>query len=67
MKSKTTAYILLLVSLLGLSGFQRFYIGKIGTGLLWFFTFGLLGIGTIVDLFTLGNQVEIYNLKKRTV
>lgn len=63
MKSKSTAYILLLFSVIGLAGFQRFYIGKVGTGLLWLFTFGLCGVGTIVDLFTLGNQVDLYNLK----
>ncbi len=34
---------------LGLNGLQRFYVGKIGTGLLWFFTGGLLGIGQLID------------------
>ncbi len=31
-------------------GIQRFYAGKIGTGILWLCTFGLLGIGQIIDL-----------------
>jgi hypothetical protein len=34
----------------GLSGLQRFYVGKIGTGLLWLLTGGLLGIGQLVDV-----------------
>lgn len=32
-------------------GAHRFYFGKPLTGTLWFFTFGLLGIGWIIDLF----------------
>ncbi|MBN2376734.1 MAG: protein kinase [Sedimentisphaerales bacterium] len=34
----------------GICGFQRFYVGKIGTGFLWLFTGGLLGIGQIIDI-----------------
>ncbi len=32
------------------AGLQRLYVGKIKTGLLWLFTFGLLGIGQLYDL-----------------
>jgi TM2 domain-containing membrane protein YozV len=46
--SKTIGYILWIF---GFMGAHRFYYGKRLTGTLWFFTFGLLFIGWIVDLF----------------
>ena len=61
MKSKGTAYILWVVGLFGILGLHRFYIGKIGTGILWLFTGGLFGIGSLIDLFTLGSKVDQYN------
>lgn len=33
----------------GMLGIDRFAVGKIGTGLLYLFTGGLLGIGALVD------------------
>jgi TM2 domain-containing membrane protein YozV len=62
MKSKGVAYGLWFCCLLGFCGIHRFYIGKIGTGILWLCTFGLLGIGQLIDLFTLGNQVDMVNM-----
>ncbi|NNE35167.1 MAG: NINE protein [Rhodothermales bacterium] len=64
MKDKAVAYLCWCAAFFGVCGLQRFYVGKNGTGLLWLFTFGLLGIGQLIDLFTLGGQVENYNLRQ---
>ena len=61
MKSKAVAYLLWLVSILGWLGFHRFYLRKFGTGIIWILTGGVLGVGALIDLFTLGGQVDQYN------
>mgnify|MGYP002539701094 CR=1 FL=1 len=48
--SKKRGLAALLCLFLGCLGIHRFYVGKIGTGILWLLTFGLFGIGTIIDL-----------------
>jgi len=45
---KSVGYILWLF---GFTGSHRFYFGKPISGTIYFFTFGLLGIGWIIDLF----------------
>jgi TM2 domain-containing membrane protein YozV len=47
-KSRMAA--LLLAIFLGEFGIHRFYVGKIGTGILYLCTGGLFGIGWIVDV-----------------
>ena len=48
--SKSRLVALLLCVFLGYLGIHRFYVGKIGTGILWLLTAGLFGIGALVDL-----------------
>lgn len=61
MKSKSAAYVLWLLGLMGVLGFHRMYLGKWGTGLLWMFTGGLFGVGAFIDLFSIGSKVDQYN------
>lgn len=46
-KKRSTA--LLLCIFLGGLGAHRFYVGKIWTGLLWLFTLGFWGVGSLID------------------
>jgi hypothetical protein len=62
-KSVGVAYVLLIF--LGLLGIHRFYIGKIGTGVLYLLTGGLFVVGAVVDLFTLANQVRGVNARRQ--
>lgn len=61
MKSKGIAY--LLWFFLGSISAHRFYLGKVGTGILYLLTGQLFGIGFIIDLFILGGMVDKYNLE----
>jgi len=51
-------------ALFGFCGLQRFYVGKIGTGILWFLTWGLLGVGQLIDviLIIVGQFRDRYDL-----
>jgi hypothetical protein len=57
------AYVLWLCSGFGALGFHRFYLGKVGTGILWMLTGGLFGIGSIYDVATLPRQVREANVR----
>ncbi len=55
------AYLLWCTCLLGLCGGQRFYTGKIGSGLVYLFTFGLFGFGQLIDLALIPGMVTERN------
>lgn len=65
MNKTSSSYILWLGCLLQVYGLHRFYNGKIATGLLWLFTFGLFGVGQLIDLFLIPDMVDDYNAKLR--
>jgi len=58
--------ILCLIGLVGVAGLQRFFIGHIGMGILYFFTGGLCLVGTIVDAINHKELALEYNAKMIT-
>jgi TM2 domain-containing membrane protein YozV len=58
------AELLLILTCIGfffVAGIQRFLTGHIGMGILYFFTGGLCGIGTIVDIINHKQLADEYN------
>ena len=62
-KSVPISYILWMVGGFGALGFHRFYLGKIGTGILWILTGGCFMIGSLIDLFLIPILVREANFK----
>ena len=58
-----TMLIFTLIGLLGVAGIQRFVIGQVGMGILYFLTGGLCLIGTIVDVVNHKSMTFEYNQK----
>jgi TM2 domain-containing membrane protein YozV len=63
-KSVSTSFWLWLLCIFGFCGVHRFYLGFVWTGLLWLFTFGLLGIGQLIDLFRLRSLTAMSNMER---
>jgi len=55
----TVAWVLL--TFLGLFGAHRFYLGKWVSGILYFFTGAILGLGWLYDFWTLNDQISLVN------
>lgn len=58
-KNKILEIILCSVGFIGIAGLHRFYVGKTKSGLLYLLTFGVFGIGTIIDLISLLKDIFI--------
>ena len=59
MQNTLVAYILWFF--LGFLGIHRFYCGKWKTGILWFLTGGLFGIGWLIDIILVPSMVRESN------
>ncbi len=64
-KRLVTAYILWLAGFVGFSGLHRLYNGKIVSGLFWFCTLGVFGVGQFIDVFLVPGMTEEHQLKLR--
>lgn len=63
MKSTALAYVLWFF--LGVFGIHRFYTRNYVTGVIWFFTCGLFGLGWFFDLFITAGLVRCANIEWR--
>ncbi|QCR23649.1 TM2 domain-containing protein [Pontibacter sp. SGAir0037] len=63
-RDTTLILVTTLVGFFGVAGIQRFLVGQIGMGILYFFTGGLCAIGTIVDLINHKRLTFEYNVKE---
>lgn len=55
---KKASYLLWLGILLGIGGLHRLYNGKYVSGIIWLCTYGLFGIGQLVDLLLISDMAE---------
>jgi TM2 domain-containing membrane protein YozV len=60
-----TAYLTWCLVFFGICGGQRFYTGNFAGGVIYLFTFGLFGIGQIIDLATIPSMVDKRNIYLR--
>ncbi len=61
MRNSGIGYILCALGFVGIAGLHRFYLGKPMSGLLYFMTGGLFGIGTLFDLLRMQTLVDAAN------
>jgi hypothetical protein len=64
-RSKRIAYFFWLLWLIGIAGAQRFYVGRNVSGLIYLCTWGIFGLGQLIDLALIPEMVESYNFKHK--
>lgn len=60
-KSESVVLLTTLLAFVGFAGMNRFYLGQIGMGIIYFFTAGFCLIGAIVDIFNHKSLTSAYN------
>lgn len=60
-KETSITLVTALLGFLVVAGVHRFYLGQIGMGILYFFTAGLCGVGTLIDAFNHKKLTYRYN------
>lgn len=63
--NSSAAYVAWCLCFFGIFGVQRFYTGKITSGLIYFFTFGIFGLGQLLDLILIPDMVDRRNMYLR--
>ena len=62
-KDPQTVLLAAVIGLVACPGFQRFWLGEVGMGLLFLFTAGFLAMGSIIDLCTYRMLARCHNEK----
>ena len=62
--SRNSALLLWLAWIFGFAGMHRIYLGKPISGILYFLTWGLFGVGQVFDLLRMNNLVDSANAKQ---
>ena len=63
-REEQSIMILTIIGFFGIAGIQRFVVGDIALGILYLFTVGFCGIGTIIDLVNAKRMTADFNYKK---
>lgn len=60
-KDESVVLLTTLLAFVGLAGMNRFYLGQIGMGIVYFFTAGFCLIGAIIDMFNYKAMTNAFN------
>lgn len=63
MRSVGWAYGLWALCIVGFAGIHRFYCGRYITGIIWLLTWGIFGLGSLIDLLLIPGMVDYKNRK----